>query len=217
MNSAKYNRTLHLPFSLGATSDDKIASDVAPLLNKNIVITEKMDGSNTSLETDGCFARSHSGPPNHPSFDGLKALHAKVKSEIPSNIQIFGEWCFAEHSIKYEELPGYFMLFNVRDTEKKIWESWSMVELWASVIDCPTVPVLWRGVLRSEKEMQNLSDSLMNQKSKCGGDLEGFVIRNAEEFSDDSFSDNVMKMVRANHVTTDQHWKEKQIVRNKLK
>ncbi len=111
MNSPKYNRTFHLPWSPGATNDDKIATSVTNLLNTEIIITEKLDGSNTSLESDGCFARTHSGPPNHPSFDGLKALHAEVGFQIPSGMQLFGEWCFAKHSISYEELPGYFFAF----------------------------------------------------------------------------------------------------------
>lgn len=217
MSSKKYNRTFHLPFSPGATSDDKIASDVSSILNCPVVITEKMDGSNASLEYAGCFARSHGGPPNHPSFDGLKALHAKVKMEIPDNIQIFGEWCFAEHSIKYEELPGYFMIFNVRDSVQNTWESWDMVQLWAEAIGCSTVPILFQGVIKTESELQSMADKIMKSKSACGGEREGFVIRVADSFHDDSFANNVMKWVRSNHVTTDEHWKSKEIVRNKLK
>jgi hypothetical protein len=59
-----------------------------------------MDGSNTSLESDGCFARTHSAPPTHASFDGLKALHASVKFKIPKDIQLFGEWLFALNFIQ---------------------------------------------------------------------------------------------------------------------
>lgn len=110
MDSPKYNRTFHVPWSPGATSDDKIASSTDSLLNKLIVITEKMDGSNTSLEREGCFARTHASAPTHPSFDALKALHAVCKWQIPENIQLFGEWCFAVHSIEYIELPHYFFI-----------------------------------------------------------------------------------------------------------
>jgi hypothetical protein len=109
-NSPKYNRTYHVTWSAGATNDDKIADSVQSLINIPIVITEKMDGSNTSLERNGCFVRTHSGSPTHISFDGLKALHATIKFKIPDNIQIFGEWCYAKHSIEYSELPGYFFV-----------------------------------------------------------------------------------------------------------
>ncbi len=216
MDSPKYNRTFHFPWSPGATNDDKIAASVSGLVKVPIVITEKMDGSNTSLETAGCFARTHSGPPSHASFDGLKALHASIKYKIPEGIQLFGEWCFARHSINYNELPGYFMLFNVRALDANAWYSWDMVELWASEIEVPTVPVLFKGSVSSEKELQELVESFMNQSSACGGIREGVVVRVQGEFSDDSFSNCVMKCVRANHVQTTEHWKEQEIIKNKL-
>lgn len=220
MESPKYNRTFHFPFSPGATNDDKIAASMEHLIKVPIVITEKMDGSNTSLEADGCFARTHSGPPSHASFDGLKALHASLKYKIPEGVQLFGEWCFAKHSIEYSELPGYFMLFNVRDMTTRIppmWTSWEEVEMWAEEIGVPTVPVLYKGSVSSEKELQDLIESFMNQPSLCGGIREGVVTRMALEFPEESFSTCVMKCVRANHVQTSEHWKDQEIIRNKLK
>jgi hypothetical protein len=178
-----------------------------------------MDGSNTSLESGGCFSRSHSGSPSHASFDGLKALHATIKYKIPNDMQFFGEWCFALHSITYEELPGYFMLFNVRDLgfTEVIWNSWDDVDLWSSELEVPTVPVLFRGIVKSEKELKELVESFMIQPSKCGGIREGVVVRVARTFYDFEFSQCVMKCVRANHVQTSEHWKDQEIIKNKLK
>ena len=219
MDSPKYNRTFHLPWSKGATNDDKIATSIESLINVEIVITEKMDGSNTSLEAEGCFARTHSGPPSHASFDGLKALHATIKYKIPNDMQFFGEWCFALHSISYNELPGYFMMFNVRDLSFPdiIWNSWDDVELWASELEVPTVPVLFRGVVKSEQELKELVESFMIQPSRCGGIREGVVVRVARPFYDWEFSQCVLKCVRKNHVNTDTHWAHQMIVHNKLK
>lgn len=220
MDSPKYNRTFHFPWSPGATNDDKIATSIAGLIGKEIVITEKMDGSNTSLETNGCFARTHSGPPSHASFDSLKALHATIKHKIPPDYQLFGEWCYALHSIAYNELPGYFLLFNVRDLKQiipTVWISWNEVEMWAEEIGVPTVPVLFRGVVNSEKELKELVESFMIQPSVCGGIREGVVVRVAGEFTDDKFSEYVLKCVRANHVQTSDHWKDQEIIKNKLK
>jgi hypothetical protein len=225
MNSPKYNRTLHLPWSPGGTSDDKRAKDAGIFCDRlEIVITEKMDGSNTSLEKDGCFARTHQTAPKHESFNGLKAFHASVKYKIPKGIQLFGEWCYAKHSISYEELPGYFMLFNVRDNLNKDsgmikprWLSWDEVETWAKEIGVPTVPVLYRGRLTPKDDFKGLTDSLMNQPSVCGGIREGVVVRLASAFYDNVFDICIMKCVRANHVQTDEHWKDQEIIKNKLK
>jgi hypothetical protein len=219
MDSPKYNRTFHLPYSKGATNDDKIAPSIDSLLNVDIIITEKMDGSNTSLEANGCFARTHAGPPSHPSFDSLKALHASIKYKIPNNMQFFGEWCFALHSIAYNELPGYFLMFNVRDLTSSdiVWYSWEDVELWAAELEVPTVPVLFKGSVKTKQELQELVESFMIQPSKCGGIREGVVVRVARQFYDFEFSQCVMKCVRANHVQTSEHWKDQVIIKNKLK
>lgn len=223
--SPKYNRTFHVPWSKGATNDDKIANDVNCLLNKPIIITEKMDGSNTSLEALGCFARTHAGPPTHKSFDGLKSLHGAVKHLIPDSLQIFGEWCYALHSIPYDSLPGYFLMFGIReikpidenDYNNCYWYSWEEVEEWAKELQVPTVPVLWKGAVSSQKELQNLTELLVSQPSVCGSIREGVVIRSAEQFKDKDFSKSIMKWVRANHVQTSEHWKDQEIVKNKLK
>lgn len=220
MDSPKYNRTFHVPWSPGATNDDRIATSVSSLLNVPLIITEKMDGSNTSLEFDGCFARTHSGPPNHVSFDGLKALHATVKWKITVGTQLFGEWCYAKHSIEYSQLPGYFLLFNVRylnvASDLDDWAPWEEVEMWADEIGVPTVPVLFRGQVSSEKELKELVESLMIQPSCCGGIREGVVVRISSCFDDKDFSNCVMKCVRENHVQTSDHWKDQEIIRNKL-
>jgi RNA ligase len=219
MESPKYNRTFHFPFSPGATSDDKIADSMESLIGVEILLTEKMDGSNTSLELGGCFARTHSGPPNHPSFDGLKALHAQIGFQMPSGMQFFGEWCFAKHSIAYEELPGYFLLFGIRELDDKnpFWYSWDDIEFHANYFGLSTVPVLFKGVVKSESELKDLVESLMIQPSCCGGIREGVVCRVTREFDDKEFPKCVMKCVRANHVQTSDHWKDQEIIRNKLK
>jgi hypothetical protein len=222
MDSPKYNRTYHMPWSEGCTNDDKRATSVDSLLGKEIVLTEKMDGSNTSIESTGCYARTHAGPPTHKSFDQLKALHASVKHHIPEDSQLFGEWCYAKHSIEYAELPAYFLLFNIRylsedDNSASYWAAWDTVETYAKLFGLTTVPVLFRGTVNSEKELKDLVESLMQQPSACGGIREGVVARIADAFDDKDFSSCVMKCVRANHVQTSEHWKDQEIVKNKLK
>jgi hypothetical protein len=230
--SQKYPRTLHLPWSKGATSDDKMAKDVSTLINIEIVITEKLDGSNCCLESDACYARTHSGPPTHESFDLFKALHSQVKHSIPSNLQLFGENLYALHSISYDKLPAYFMLFNVKENiiapncssvysdpdfiTNSHWLSWDEVEMWADEIGVPCVPVLFKGKVSSEKELKELVISLVAQSSRVGSEREGVVVRVARQFRDDEFFNCVLKYVRANHVQTDDHWRSQEIVKNKL-
>jgi hypothetical protein len=222
MNSPKYNRTLHLPWSPGKGSDDKVAKSVDSLIGVPLVITEKLDGSNVSLERDGCYARTHAGAPTHPSFDSLKALHASVQYIIEDKVQLFGEWCYAVHSIGYTELPDYLLLFGVRYIDndgigKHRWGAWAATESWAGDIGVATVPLLWVGKVSSEKELKELTESLVYQPSTCGPNREGVVVRIATSFADKDFAQSVMKWVRKDHIQTDEHWKNQEIVKNKLK
>lgn len=217
--SIKYPRSPHFIFSPGATNDDKIAQDMTGLIGVPIVLTEKIDGSNCSLEKENVFARTHAHSPTHSSFDYLKGFHANIKHKIPEGLQLFGENCFAQHSINYSELSGYFLLFNVRDlnySEPK-WLSWEEVEMWSEEIGVPTVPVLFKGICQSEKELQKLIEKLMKEPSKCGGDREGVVCRVERSFEDKDFNRLLQKCVRANHIQTEEHWSHQVLIKNKLK
>lgn len=211
----KYPRTPHLPQSPGGTRDDRRIPDLSSFKGHPVVFTEKMDGSNVCLEAGACFARSHEQAPTHPSFDMFKAFHARVRSKIPDNHQLFGEWCYAKHSIEYTRLPGYFLLFGVRDTRSMTWGSWIEVELWADELCVPTVPRLAE-YLPGEDLESAVAWYAKDKTSKAGDEREGFVMRWAEAFSDDDFERAVAKWVRADHVQTPYHWKTMAMVRNRL-
>lgn len=66
----QYGRTVHLPLSSDATSDDKVTASLEGLMVEDLVITEKMDGENTTLRAGGPHARSPDSR-YRPSFPGL--------------------------------------------------------------------------------------------------------------------------------------------------
>ena len=213
--NTKYPRTYHIPFSPGKGSDDKVMSSVNHLLGVNLVITEKIDGSNVALSHDKCYSRSHSGPPTHSSFDGFKALHATIQYKIPRDLMIFGEWCYAKHSIYYTELPSYFLMFGVRDLVQDSWLSWQGVKDWADRLELNTVPVIEKEIIFEQpKELEQFVVGEASKKSICGGDREGLVLRKRMGFANDEFPNMVAKYVRKNHVTTNIHWKFQEIIKN---
>jgi hypothetical protein len=204
--SAKYPRSFHLPWSPGGTSDDKRLSDVSRLVGVEIVVTEKCDGSNLTYTRSAVFSRSHSGPPSHPSFDLAKATHGRIRHMISDGISVFCEYCYAVHSIEYGGLPDYSLVFGVRDDASGLWWEWDMVAAQAADLGLPTVPLLFRGAVGSEKELMDLTTSLSAGPSVFGGSREGVVVRRAAAFSDADFSRSLGKWVRKDHVTTDEHW-----------
>ena len=235
MESPKYHRTLHLPWSPGATSDDKILDRADHLVGREIVITEKLDGENNGMtcHPQGYFARSHGGMPSHPSNNEGKVIHALVRHLIDPGLTVFGEYCCAVHSIRYNlGLPGYFNVFGVRDDRTLRWWAWDDVVLMAAVLELPTVPVLWRGTLENVAQLRALTEKLcVGQPSVYGtaredgafeeradgvtiGQREGVVCKLTEAYSRPETS--LAKWVRPGHVATDVHWREKPVERQPL-
>jgi hypothetical protein len=213
--SAKYPRTLHLPWSPGGTKDDKRMRDVNALLGMDIVLTEKLDGSNLCMTREEIFARSHSGAPKHPSFDQAKAFHAQIGWKLPSGHSLFGEWCYAVHSIEYT-LPTYFHVFAIRDDVHKWWLRWHEVEDLCKSLGLTHVPVLEKTVARTEKKLQELTERHAHEPSVYGATREGVVVRQAVGWEDGDFPLLTGKWVRANHVQTDDHWKHQEIRKQRL-
>lgn len=99
-----YPRTPHLPWSPGASSDDVRLTGrpgLAGLTGSEVVVTEKMDGENTTLYADGLHARSLDSA-HHPSRARVEALQGRVGPRILAGWRICGENVFARHSIPDE-------------------------------------------------------------------------------------------------------------------
>ena len=200
----KYPKTLHLPWSPGTTSDDRIAKDVSPLIGVPIIITEKLDGENNCMTSKGVFARSHTDFTISPWSAKVRELHSILKHSISEGLSLFGEAVSAIHSIEYEKLNSHFYLFGAR--YEGVWSCWDEVEDYAFLMDLPTVPVLFRGTVNSYKELRQLVEDLVYQESALGGIREGVVGRIQREFTDAEFETCVYKWVRKDHVNTDSHW-----------
>lgn len=208
----KYPRTYHLPFSPGATKDDKKLTEIEFgqwFLNKPVVITEKLDGSNSCLTQTGVYARSHGNITNNPWDKNLWILHNLIKDRIGEDEMIFGENLYAIHSIVYDRLSEYFFIFACNNGKK--WYSWEDVELMSDIFNIPTVPVLWKGEIHSTPQLKKMIDQFMEEPSAFGIEKEGVVIRTANAFNIEKdgkniFHQNVCKYVRSNHVQTDKHW-----------
>lgn len=202
----KYPRTFHLPWSLGFTSDDKVLKSVSHFIGKEIVITEKMDGENTSLYHSAYHARSLDSN-SHPSQDYVRSYHASIKHLIPEEMRICGENLYAKHSIHYRNLSSFFLAFSVWEDDLCL--SWDDTLVYLDALGINSVPVLYRGIFDEDlvRNFQNTMDLNIQ---------EGYVVRTASSFRLDDFSRNVAKFVRTNHVTTEQHWKNQKIIPNLL-
>ena len=203
MTHYKYPRTPRLPWSQNATSDDKTLANVDHFIGKRVIVTEKMDGENTTMYSDHIHARSlDSG--DHPSRHWVKRFWNSINFYIPKGLRVCGENMYAKHSIPYDNLPSYFLGFSVWDQHNYAM-SWLNTIEWFKLLGITPVPVLYEGIFE-EPTLRNLYHSHM----------EGYVVRVANSFHYDDFGMKVAKFVRKNHVQTDEHWMYSAIIPNKL-
>ena len=204
----KYPRTMHLPWSDGATSDDRTLSDCDSFAGRMVVVTEKMDGENFTMYRDGFHARSIDNPCHIAYRSKVAAMHSRIACDIPPDMRVCGELCYATHSIRYTELPSYFLGFSV--WSGSICLNWDDTIEWISLLGLTPVPVLWTGVF-DQAVIRDIGKSVVANGS------EGYVVRVADSFERGDFPKCVGKYVRANHVTTDKHWSLGGISYNRLK
>lgn len=202
----KYGRTFHLPISPGATSDDKIMSSLDGLMVEDLVVTEKMDGENTTIHAGGSHARSPDSR-YHPSRDWLKAFAAGISPYLAVDERIVGENLYARHSVAYDALCSYFLGFAWIVGDEV--QSWDLTQTRFEELGIQTVPTLYRGPYRA-----GLFDDLAQ-----GLDLtrqEGFVARIADAFVEADMPRRVGKYVREGHVQSEIHWTKAELIPNRL-
>lgn len=190
----KAPRTWHLPWSPGATPDDRVMADVSSFAGKEVVVTAKQDGENVSIYGPNGYIHARKVEPiNTPDSDRVKALAAELGYEIPDGWRLCGESLIRQHTIKYDNLRPhdrwFYQLFNVW-TERNVCLSWDEVTEWSELLNLPTVPVIYRGVW-DEKVVRTLWKPTFE-----GDPMEGYVVRLAEGFPFKDYRRAVGKFVR---------------------
>ncbi|WP_250027452.1 RNA ligase family protein [Paractinoplanes maris] len=194
-----YPRTHHLPGSPGATGDDPVQSDLS-WLDRELVVTEKLDGGNLTFTRDAMYGRSP-GAESQPWALPAKALWAMTAYRIPDDWRVCGESMWARRSIAYCDLPGVFMLFGIWD-ETDTLLGWDDTVDWAQRLELPVVPVLYRGGSLSEA-------CAAWATQRTAQTSEGYVVRAAGRIPAAEFAVKVLAWVRAGHTRVPAGWHER--------
>jgi len=213
----KYARTPHLPFSGGATDDDRTFTEAellqTPLAScDDVVVSLKLDGENTNWYNDHYHARSTDSR-HHPSRSWAKQRWEQLRHEIPDGWKIALENLYAEHTIRYEDLESYVYVISIWD-ENRMALSWDRTVEWTQLLGLHHVPVLYRGPFDLDV-LEALADDLDPLTQ------EGFVVRTASGFPHNEFDQHVAKYVTAHFkaelAESDEHWMHTEVVPNQLK
>jgi len=219
----KFPRTPHLLWPLARPpKDDRVLSlaDAENFLSGNITVEEKVDGANIgfSLDDFGSVRVQNRGSwlakGAHPQFQPLWGWIAEKTSALmgllkPSRI-LFGEWCFAVHSVPYDRLPDWFLAFDVFDCdENRFWSSSRRDELLRGT-GIHHVPRM----LARSASLSAVQRLLQSAQSNIGAHpVEGLYLRREGV----EWLESRAKLVRPEFLLDmDEHWSERPLVRNKL-
>lgn len=206
MNRIKYPRTSHLPWSLGLTNGDKKLIDVKHFYEKEIIMSQKMDGECTTMAKEYYHARSVD-PSDHPSRHYVKGIWGSIQYKIPEGMRIVGENMYAKHSIFYDNLLSYFLVHSIWISD--ICLSYKQTENICHELGLNLCPVYYCGVF-DVNVIGYIQDTIDFEQ------VEGYVLRRSDAFFHDRFELNVNKYVRKNHVQTSEHWMNEKIIQNGL-
>jgi hypothetical protein len=163
----KYPRTPHVQGSRLQPGDHDLAQvPFAELAGRALVVEEKLDGANAaiSFDADGTLrlqSRGHylSGGPREKQFAPFKAWAAGERYRwwpvLRDRFILYGEWLYAKHTVFYDQLPHYFLEFDIRDATGAFWSTARRAKHLAGA-PIVAVPILWEGVVTDPHALPDL-------------------------------------------------------------
>jgi hypothetical protein len=217
MEFVRFPRTPHLAWlGAGEPRDDKVMSppEARELLAHAVIVEEKLDGANLGISIDaegelrvqnrGAYLEMDS---LHPQFRPLRQWlgHHRLRliDSLRPDLILFGEWCFATHSIHYTHLPDWFIGFDVYDRSVERFWSVDRRDPLMAAMGLAVVPRLAHGRLGMEDLVR-----LLGQSHVTGGHAEGLYVRRDH----DGYLEQRAKLVRAEFTQTiGEHWSRQAI------
>ena len=124
----KFPTTPHLLWlGQSAVREDKVLTraEAESFLSEPVTVEEKVDGANVGISFD---SQGNSRVQNRgnlvplgtqgqfaPLWIWLEKHENRLFDFLQDRLILFGEWCYARHSIYYTQLPDFFLAFDIFD------------------------------------------------------------------------------------------------------
>ena len=248
----KYPRTRHIEGSKLQKGDEDLTQiSFNKIKGKYIVIEEKVDGANSAISFNSnkellLQSRGHflTGGYRERHYNFFKMWANAHKEELYEVIKdryiIYGEWLYAKHSIYYDNLPHYFLEFDIFDKVEKVFLDTDRRNELLKDLPIYSAKVLARGKynkiedilkylqnsnyitdnhlenLKEEAIKQNVDPEVQLRQTDNSKLMEGLYIKVEEN----GVVVDRMKYVRYGFLQTveesDSHWLNRPIIPNKL-
>lgn len=217
----KFPSTPHLIMLSGMDiRGDKVLSESerSAFLQHDLVIEEKIDGANLGISFDSwgnIQAQNRGAYLQLPRAGQWKKLDNWLAQRTDTLFEhlldqfiLFGEWCYAQHSVFYDRLPDWFLAFDIYDKRADRFLSSKRRDLLFRKMNLAQVPVLARGHF-TYSELCNLLSL-----SKFGNQpAEGIYLR----FDQADWLVQRAKLVRSTFIqTVEEHWSRSAMRPNQL-
>ncbi|RKI74187.1 DNA ligase [Corallococcus sp. AB049A] len=217
----KFPHTPHLAWlSARPVRHDKVLSppEAREFLDGEVLIEEKVDGANLGIsigpggelraQNRGAYLGPGASPQFQPLWPWLETRRQQLVETLGQHLMLFGEWCFAVHSVHYDALPDWFLAFDVYD--KRAGRFWSALRRDALVasLGLAAVPIVARAHLTADDVVNLLGPSRLTHAP-----MEGLYLRRDEG----DFLLARAKIVRPEFVQAiEEHWSSRPMERNAL-
>ena len=217
----KFPVTPHLavPSGMSVRSDKVMTKNEREEFLKNeLIIEEKVDGANLGISFDSygnVRVQNRGEYLEYPYAGQWKRLNEwlelrtdRLFEELVDRYILFGEWCYAKHSISYDHLPDWFLGFDILDKKGMRFLSSARRDLMLSRLRLATVPMIGKGRF-SRKDL----DSLLTISCLGKEYAEGLYLRLEER----DWLKQRAKLIRpAFTQSMEQHWSRCAIKQNTL-
>lgn len=200
---------------------DKVMSESErrAFLQHELVVEEKVDGANLGISFDsgGNIRAQNRGAYLHlPSTGQWKKLSEwlaprtdELFEELTDRYILFGEWCYAQHSVAYDRLPDWFLGFDIYDKATTCFFSCIRRDEVFRAMGISQVPRVACGHFTLAELSKHLSQSQLGDKP-----AEGLYFR----YDQGDWLIQRAKLVRPAFIqSVEQHWSRSRIKPNGLK
>lgn len=199
---------------------DKVMSERErnDFLSRELVIEEKVDGANLgiSFDSSGNIRLQNRGSYLNAPYQGqwkklsewLTPKNDLLFEVLQDKLILFGEWCYAQHSVYYNRLPDWFLGFDIfHKKDLKFFSCQRRDEIFNNA-GISGVPLIKKGHFSLEDLTSLLSKSCLGDES-----AEGIYLR----FDDGDWLGNRAKLVRPEFIQSiEEHWSKRKIKPNRL-
>jgi len=185
----KFPRTKHIldAGGTGVSRDDLLMEgpEIKRFLEVPIIVEEKIDGSNLGISKDKDYniifqnRSKHITSASHTQWKGLdnwlKQTPGIWEVLTSEDIILFGEWCQYKHSIPYDNLPSFFVAFDIYIKSQQKFVSRAELERRLQNTGIPIINKISEGKVLSKAELLGLLNT--HSAYRHEGTVEGVYLR----------------------------------------